>query len=59
MVIVQKNKRKDFFERDSIPIFVSRTVKTLKFKLLYFRNKTCYGNGNLKKIYFLFIVNLM
>ena len=39
----------DFFQRDSIPILVSRTVKTRKFKLLYFRNKTCYGNGNLYK----------
>ena len=28
---------------------VSRTVKTRKFKLLYFRNETCYGNGNLYK----------
>ena len=26
---------------------VSLTVKTRKFKLLYFRNETCYGNGNL------------
>ena len=38
-----------FFQRDSIPILVSRTVKTRKFKLLYFRNETCYGNGNLYK----------
>ena len=38
-----------FFQRDSIPILVSRTVKTRKFKLLYFRNETCYGNGNLHK----------
>ena len=26
-----------------------RTVKTLKFKLLYFRNETCFGAGNLYK----------
>ena len=38
-----------FFQRDSIPILVSRTVKTRKFKLLYFRNETCYGNENLYK----------
>ena len=38
-----------FFSRDSIPILVSRTVKTRKFKLLYFRNETSYGNGNLYK----------
>ena len=49
MVIVLKIKRRDFFQRDSIPILVSRTVKTRKFKLLYFRNETCYGNGNLYK----------
>ena len=35
--------------RDSIPILLSRTVKTRKFKLLYFRNETCYGNGNSNK----------
>ena len=32
-----------------IPILVSRTVKTRKFILLYFRNETCYGNGNVYK----------
>ena len=42
-----------FFQRDSIPILVSRTVKTRKFKLLYFRNETSYGNGNLYKDLFL------
>ena len=41
-----KIKRRDFFQGDSIPILVSRAVK---FKLLYFRNETCYGNGNLYK----------
>ena len=49
MVIVLKIKRRYFFQGDSILILVSRTVKTLKFKLLYFRNETCYGNGNLYK----------
>ena len=49
MVILLKIKRRDFFQLDSIPILVSRTVKTWKFKLLYFRNKTCYGIGNLDK----------
>ena len=38
-----------FFRRDSIPILVSRTVKTQRFKLLYFRNETCYRNWNLYK----------
>ena len=38
-----------FFQRDGIPILVSRTVKTRKFKLLYIRNETSYGNGNLYK----------
>ena len=28
---------------------MSRTVKTRKFKLLYFRNETCFGAGNLDK----------
>ena len=42
-----------FFQRDSIPILVSRTVKTRKFKLLYFRNETSYGNGSLYKDLFL------
>ena len=38
-----------FFQRVSIPTLVSRTVKTQKFKLLYFRNETCYGNENMYK----------
>ena len=49
MVILLKIKKRDFFQRDSIPILVSRTVKTGKFKLLYFPNEICYGNGNLYK----------
>ena len=46
LVILLKIKRRDFFHRDSIPILVSCTVKTQKFKLLYFRNETCYRTGN-------------
>ena len=38
-----------FFQRDSIPILMSRTVKTRKLKLLYFQNETRYGNGELYK----------
>ena len=54
MVKLLKIKRIDyFFQRDSIPILMSRTVKTRKFKLLYFRNETSYGNGNLYKDLFL------
>ena len=49
MVILLRIKRRDFFHRDSIPILVSRTVKTQKFKLQYFRNETCYGTGDLFK----------
>ena len=36
-----KSRGGTFFQRDSIPILVSRTEKTRKFKLLYFRNETC------------------
>ena len=42
MVILLKIKRRVFSQRDSIRILVSRTVKTRKFKLFYFRNETCY-----------------
>ena len=42
--------------RDSIPSLVSCTVKTYKF--LYFRNETCYGNGNLcKDLFFVYVFN--
>ena len=54
MVKLLKIKRRDFIHRDSIPILVSRTVKTSKFKLLYFRNETCFGAGNLYKDLFSF-----
>ena len=53
MVKLLKIKRRDFFQGDSIPILVSRTRK---FKLLYFRNETCFGAGNLYKD--LFPINL-
>ena len=49
MVILLKIKRTDFFQRHSVPNLVSRTVKIRKFKLLYFRNTTCYGNHNVYK----------
>ena len=45
----ENEEERPFFPRDSITILVSRTVKTRKFKLLYFPNGTCYGNGNLYK----------
>ena len=51
-----KSRGDAFFQRDSIPILVSRTVKPRRFKLLYFRNETCYGNGNLyKNLFFVYL----
>ena len=47
MVKLRKIKRRDVFQLDSIPILVSHTMKTWKFKLLYFRNETCFGAVNL------------
>ena len=38
-----------FFNETTFPLFWCHTVKTRKFKLLYFRNETCYGNGKLHK----------
>ena len=52
MATLLKIKRRDFFQRDNVPILVSCTVKTWKFKLLYFRNETCYGTENLYKDFF-------
>ena len=49
MVKLLKIKGRDIFQQDSIPIFVSRIVKTLKFKLFYFRHETRLGAGNLRK----------
>ena len=44
------------FQRDSIPILMSRTVKTRKFKLSYFRNETCYGTGKMyKDLFFVYL----
>ena len=48
-VYTAENQEERLFQRDSIRILVSRTVKTRKSKLLYFRNETCYGIGNLYK----------
>ena len=48
-VYTAENQEERLFQRDSIPILVSRTVKTRKFKLLYLRNETCYRNRNLYK----------
>ena len=47
MVILLKIKRR--LVLDETALRVSRTVTTRKFKLLYFRNETCYGNGKLYK----------
>ena len=41
-----------FNEKAFLFFLVSRIVKTRKFKLLYFRNEVCYGNGNLYKDFF-------
>ena len=61
MVVLLKIKRKDFFQRDGIPILLSRAVKTPKFKLLYVRSEKIYATGleTCTKIYFLFIFNLV
>ena len=45
MVKLLKIKRRDFFEWEIFPILVSSTVKARKFKLLYFRNETSFGDG--------------
>ena len=47
------------FQRDSIPILLSSTVKTRKFKLLYFRNIHATEMETCTKIYSLFIFNLV
>ena len=54
-----ENQEERLFQRDSIPILVSLTVKTRKFKLLYFQNETCYGNGNLYRDLLFVIFNLV
>ena len=44
------------FQRDSIHILVSCTVKIRKFKLSYFRNETCYGTGKMyKDLFFVYL----
>ena len=54
-----KSRGEAFFQLDSIPILVSRTVKTQKFKLLQFQNETCYGTRNLYKDLFFVYFNLV
>ena len=49
MVILLKIKRRDFFQRDSIPMLAVTHRENSKFNLLYFRNETCYGDENLYK----------
>ena len=52
----EKSRGETFFQQDSIPIVVSRSVKTRKFKLLYFRNDIYYGNGNwYKDLFFVYL----
>ena len=58
-ILAENQEERLFFQQDSIPILVSRTVKTRKFKVLYFRNETYYGNGNLYKDLFFVIFNLV
>ena len=51
-----ENQEERLFQRDSIPIFVSHTVKTRKLRLLYFQNETCCGTGNLyKDLFFVYL----
>ena len=38
-----------FFNESAFLFWCQRTVKTRKFKLLYFQNEICCGNGNLDK----------
>ena len=52
-----KSRGETFFQWDSIPILVSRTVKTRKFKLLYFQMKHATGMETGTKIYILYIFN--
>ena len=44
-----KPRGETVFQWESIPFLVSCTVKTRKFKLLYFQNETCYRNEKLYK----------
>ena len=51
-----ENQEERLFFNETAFLFSSRTVKTRKFKLLYFRNKTCYGNGKLyKDLFFVYL----
>ena len=53
MVKLMKIKRRDFFQWDPIPILMSRTVKTRKFKLLYFGMKHASELETYTKIFFI------
>ena len=50
IVILLKIKRRDFFSTSSIPILVSRTVKTWKFKLLYYCTFHKHANSKVQKL---------
>ena len=39
-----ENQEERLFLKETV--FCARTVKTRKFKLLYFQHEACYGNGN-------------
>ena len=59
MVKLMKIKRRDFFQGDNIPILVSRTVKTRKFKFAVFSkwNMQRPEMETYTKIYSLFVFN--
>ena len=51
-----ENQEGRLFFKETAFLFVSHTVKTRKLKLLYFRNETCYGTGNLyKDLFFVYL----
>ena len=59
MVILLKIKGAEFFQRDSIPILVSRTVKIGSSNCFIFEMKHVKEMETCTKIYFLFIFNLV
>ena len=54
-----KSRGETFFQRDSIPILVSRTVKLRSSNCCIFEMKLATGMETCSKIYFLFIFNLV
>ena len=54
-----KSRGETFFQRDSIPILVSRTVKTQSSNCCIFEMKHTTGMETCAKIYFLLIFNLV